>query len=61
MLPDRTVAGVPAIVTVTRSGSRDADRVDYLWVRDGLLFVLHMELAPEITREAVDAMAASIR
>lgn len=56
-----TVAGVPAIITVARSGSQDADRVDYLWVRDGLEFVLHMQLAPGITREAVDAMVASIQ
>lgn len=56
-----TVAGVPAIIKVAGSGSQDADRVDYLWVRDGLEFILHMQLAPGLTREAVDAMAASIQ
>ena len=58
-----TVAGVPAIITVTRPGSPDTemDMVNYLWVRDGLEFVLHMQPAPGITREAIDALAASIQ
>ena len=56
-----TVAGVPAIIKGARSGSQDADQVDYLWVRDGLEFILHMQLGPGLTREAVDAMAASIQ
>jgi len=56
-----TVAGVPAIITQSRPSATDFDDVAYLWARDGLLFTLHVGLAPGITREAADAMAASIR
>jgi hypothetical protein len=56
-----TVAGVPAIVQQVHLPSIDADDVHYLWVRDGLLLSLHVQLAPGISRQAADAMAASIR
>ena len=56
-----TVAGVRAIITQSRPSTTDVDDVAYLWSRDGLLFALHVGLALGITREAADAMAASIR
>ena len=56
-----TLAGVPAIVQQVHLSSIDADDVHYLWVRDGLLLSLHVQLAPGITRQSADAMAASTR
>lgn len=56
-----TVGGVPAIVRQGSIASRNADDVNYLWVRDGLFFVLHLSLTSGMTREMTDAMAASIR
>jgi len=58
---DATLAGVPAVIEQKRLPTLDADEVSYLWARDGLLYVLHIMLADGITREAADAMAASIR
>ena len=55
-----TVAGVPAIVQQVHLSSIDADDVHYLWVRDGLLLSLHVQLAPGISRQAANAMAASL-
>src|ERR1700687_5366161 len=56
-----TLAGMPAIVQQVHLSSIDADDVHYLWVRDGLLLSLHVQLAPGITRQSADAMAASTR
>ena len=56
-----TVGGVPAIVRQGYIASRNADDVNYVWVRDGLVFVLHLSLTSGMTREMTDAMAASIR
>lgn len=56
-----TVAGAPAIVRQTHLQSIDADDVSFHWFRDDLMFTLHVQLAPGITRQAADAMAASIR
>jgi hypothetical protein len=55
------LAGVPAVIQQTQRPTLDADDVSYLWARDGLLYGLHVLLADGITREAADAMAASIR
>ena len=55
------VAGMPAIVQQVHLSSIDADDVHYLWVRDGLLLSLHVQLAPGVTRQSADAMAASTR
>lgn len=55
------LAGVPAIIQQRRPPTLDADNVSYLWARDGLLYGLHVALRDGITREAADAMAASIR
>ena len=56
-----TVAGAPAIVRQVHLVSLDTDDMQYLWSRDGLLLVLHVQLVEGITREAADAMAASTR
>lgn len=45
----------------TRPPTLPADDVSHLWARDGLLYGLHVLLADGVTREAADAMAASIR
>lgn len=55
------VSGAPAVINQRPLPQAAADDVSYLWSRDGLLFTLHVRLAPGITREAADAMAASIR
>lgn len=54
------VSGAPAVINQRPLPQAAAD-VSYLWSRDGLLFTLHVRLAPGITREVADAMAASIR
>jgi hypothetical protein len=56
-----TLAGAPAVIQQTRLPTGEADDVSYLWARDGLLYSLHIILTDGITREAADAMAASIR
>jgi hypothetical protein len=56
-----TLAGVPAVIKQTRPPTLPADDVSYLWARDGLLYGLHVLLTDGVTREAADAMAASIR
>ena len=56
-----TLAGVPAVINQRRIPTLGADDVSYLWARDGLLYELHVMLTDGITREAADAMAASIR
>jgi hypothetical protein len=56
-----TLAGAPAIIEQRRLPTTEDDDVSYLWARDGLLLGLHVRLADGITREAADAMAASIR
>jgi hypothetical protein len=55
------LAGVPAVIQQRRPPTLDADNVSYLWARDGLLYGLNVALRDGITREAADAMAASIR
>jgi hypothetical protein len=56
-----TLAGVPAVIQQTRRPTLNVDDVSYLWARDGLLYSMHVMLANGVTREAADAMAASIR
>lgn len=56
-----TVAGAAAIVRQVHLASVDTDDTQYLWSRDGLLLSLHVQLVEGITREAADAMAASVR
>jgi hypothetical protein len=56
-----TLAGVPAVIEQRRRPTLDADDVSYVWARDGLLYGLHIMLTDGITREAADAMAASVR
>ena len=56
-----TVAGVPAIVRQVHLASVGTDDMQYVWSRDGLFIVLHLQLVDGITRDAADAMAASIR
>lgn len=56
-----TLAGAPAVIEQRRLTTLDVDYVSYLWARDGLLYGLSVMLRDGITREAADAMAASIR
>lgn len=56
-----TVAGEPAVIQQTHIAAFDGDDAHYLWAHDGVLFSLHVHLTLGITREAADAMAASIR
>lgn len=56
-----TVAGEPAVIQQTHIAALSGDDAHYLWAHDGLLFSLHVHLTLGITREAADAMAASIR
>jgi hypothetical protein len=56
-----TLDGVPAVIQQSRRPTLDSDDVSYLWARDGLLYGLHILLTDGVTRQAADAMAASIR
>jgi hypothetical protein len=56
-----TVSGAPAIVTQQKSPSSNADIVTYVWSRDGLFHLLHVQLDGAISREAADRMADSVR
>ena len=56
-----TVAGSPAVINQIRPLGEDRGSVSYLWARDGLVFTLQVQLAQPVTREAADALAASIR
>ena len=56
-----TVAGSPAVINQIRPPGEASGSISYLWARDGLVFSLQVQLAPPLTREAADALAASIR
>jgi hypothetical protein len=57
---NNNVGGAPAIVRQVHLASLNTDDMQYLWSRDGLLLSLHVQLVDGITREAADAMAASV-
>lgn len=56
-----TVAGAPAVINQIRPLGGESGSVSYLWASDGLVFTLHVQLTPPLTREAADELAASIR
>ena len=56
-----TVNGAPAIVTQQKAPSSSGDIVSYVWSRDGVFLVLHVQLDGAVSREAADRMADSVR
>ena len=55
------VDGAPADIEVTHVVAAHYDDVGYHWMRDEILYTLHVALVDGITRQDADAMAASAR